>query len=102
MGLYESELNKQIHLRSRQKKEWGKMKQKIEADIEKNNQEISEQQRRDEQEKIDDDRMELVATTTSKKLTASMVRSAQEKGDDTLLKAVEVLRDQNGTNTACC
>ena len=100
MGLYESELNKQIHLRNKQRKEWDVMNKKMEADMEKKKTEISQQQRLLEQDKRDEDRVEIRETNKSKNLVATMVQSAhdeEEDDDDTLLKAVEVLQDQNGT-----
>lgn len=98
MGLYNSELNKQIHLRNKQKREWEKMKKAMEGDMQKRMEERARNQSILEQEKRNDDRIEMVETDRSKKLTNAMVYSAQEglAVDETLHRAVEVIRDQNG------
>lgn len=98
MGLYESELNKQLFLRNKQKKEWDMMNKKIEAENEKKKNECSNQQRIIDQEKREDDRLEMAETDASKKLTNAMVRSSQrnENNNETLDKVVDVLKDQNG------
>ena len=98
MGLYESELNKQLFLRNKQRKEWDMMNKKIEAENHRRQEEGSDQQRLMDQEKREEDRVELTETTASKKLTQAMLRSCQEHddGNDTLEKVVDVLKDQNG------
>lgn len=95
MGLYESEISKQIHLRNRQKKEWETMKKKqlptsnglIPEHVEK---QLEEERRRDES-------IEIQETQASKKLAAAMTRSARGGLDDTLQKAVDLLNNQNGS-----
>lgn len=96
MGLYESELNKQIHLRNRQKKEWDMMKKKIAVAEEQKIQEAAEGQNLIDQEQRDADRIELEETQTSKKLASEMVRSSLAQESDSLKKIVEVLQNQNG------
>ena len=98
MGLYESEINKQLHLRNRQRREWESMKKKQIADDENKKRQSSHQQKLLEQERREQDQIEMNETNVSKKLTASMVNACQEAedDDDVLIKVVEVLRDQNG------
>lgn len=97
MGLYEAELNKQLLLRNKQRKEWDMMKQRIDADKERKNKELSDQQRLLQNEKREEDRVEMAETDASKRLVNVMVRTAQEDDDDdTLVKIVDVLKDQNG------
>ena len=97
MGLYESELTKQLFLRNKQRKEWDMMKEKIQAETERKEKEISNQQRLLEQEKRDENRAEMAETDVSKNLANAMLRSSQDDDDDdTLLKIVDVLKDQNG------
>ena len=96
MGLYESELNKQIHLRNRQKKEWDMMKKKIAVAEEQKIQEAAEGQNLIDQEQRDADRIELEETQTSKKSASEMVRSSLAQESDSLKKIVEVLQNQNG------
>ena len=96
MGLYESELNKQIHLRNRQKKEWEMMKKKIALAEEQRSQQAAQGQDLLDQEQREADRVELEETQTSKKLTSAMVKSSLAHASDTLPKIVEVLQNQNG------
>lgn len=96
MGLYESELNKQIYLRNKQKKEWEVMKKKIELAEEKKKMEEEELNERQQQQQREEDRIELEQTNVSKKLVANMVENAQGISSETLLKVVEVLQNQNG------
>lgn len=103
MGLYESEISKQLHLRNRQRREWDAMRKKIQADEEKQRSELLTQQKVLEQEKRREDRTEIAETDASKKLAAAMVKSSRDGADDddVLNRAVEVLRDQNGNLPAC-
>ena len=96
MGLYESELSKQLFLRNKQRQEWDMMNKKIEAEKEKQKKDGSHQQRLIDQEKRDDDRVEMAETEVSKKLTSTMVRSFQEDDNETLGKVVDVLKDHTG------
>lgn len=97
MGLYESELNKQIHLRNRQRREWDMLNKNMEIEGEKRKRDISEQEKMLEQERREENRIEIAETEASKTLTQAMVRSSQEDDcQETLLKVVDVLRDQNG------
>lgn len=95
MGLYESELTRQIHLRNRQRKEWQMLKKNMEnppptptlpeaANL------------RFQEEKRKEDRQELEETTASKQLASAMVASAQNNAGDTLQKVVDLLNNQNG------
>ena len=96
MGLYESELSKQIHLRNRQKKEWEMMKKKMALAEEQRKQQAVECQNLRDQEQREADRTELEETQASKNLTSAMVRSSLALESDTLQKVVEVLQNQNG------
>lgn len=96
MGLYESELSKQLHLRNRQKREWESMKKSMDLAKEKEKEEVARQKELFEQQKKDEDRIELQETETSKNLASRMSKSAHEKSDDTLQRCVEVLQNQNG------
>ena len=96
MGLYESELSKQIHLRNRQKKEWEMMKKKMALAEEQRKQQALECQNLRDQEQREADRTELEETQASKNLTSAMVRSSLALESDTLQKVVEVLQNQNG------
>lgn len=99
MGLYESELSKQILLRNRQRKEWEMMKKKCEIRQQQKQKESSELEQQQLQEKEAENRTEIAETDASKKLTNAMLASARDKKDDTLQKAVEVLHNQNGNLT---
>ena len=92
MGLYESEISKQIHLRNKQRKEWEAMKKKLEVQPSKG----LEVQRQLEEVRRLDDAVELKETQASKKLASAMVKSAKGGVDDTLQKAVDFLNNQNG------
>ena len=96
MGLYESELNKQIHLRNRQKKEWDMMKKKIAFEEEQRIEQAAQGQNQIAQEQREADRVELEETQTSKNLAAAMLKSSLSLESDTLQKVVEVLQNQNG------
>lgn len=98
MGLYESELNKQMILRNKQRREWELMNKKILADEENKKQEHSHKQRLLDEEKKEEDRAEIAETEKSKKLNNAMVKSSQDDDSDneTLSKAVDVLKDQHG------
>lgn len=96
MGLYESEISKQIHLRNKQKREWDIMKEKLLASPPKRlmSEELEKQL---EEQKRQQDSQELEETHSSKKLAAAMIRSARGGMDDTLQRAVDVINNQNGT-----
>lgn len=96
MGLYESELTKQIHLRNRQKQEWDMMKKKMEIAEEKRVEDKNQEQDAIDREQREEDRIELEETHISKKLASSMVKSALGNGADTMQKMVELLQNQNG------
>ena len=92
MGLYQSELGKQIHLRNKQKREWETMKK----NMEKKKMEEARQQALFEKEQQEHDSFELEETENSKSLSSAMLKSARENSDDTLRKAVDLLHNQNG------
>ena len=98
MGLYQSELSRQIHLRNKQKREWELMKKKIDLENDKKKKNLSHQQELFEQEQRQGDREELEETEASKKLASAMLRSAsgQDNYEETLSKAVDLLHNQNG------
>lgn len=96
MGLYESEISKQMYLRNKQKREWEVMKKKIALDKELSQKSLIEQQQVYDQERREEDRLEIRETETSKKLALAMLKSANENSDDTLQRAVELLHNQNG------
>lgn len=99
MGLYQSELSRQIHLRNKQKREWVTLRKKIAQTNEERNSKISQQQELLQQEQDKADQEEMLETETSKKLASSMVSSAANEGvADTLLKVVDILQNQNGKN----
>ena len=102
MGLYQSELSKQIFLRNKQKKEWEMMKKNIAHAEEKKREEKSVEQKRIEKEQQEEDLLEINETQSSKKLTAAMVKSSLEKNDDTLQRAVDVIQNQNGIFIYTC
>ena len=73
------------------------MKKKIREEEEKKKNDLSSRQKNLEQEKRREDHQEIVETDVSKKLTAAMLKSSQEREiESTLDRAVDVLRDQNG------
>lgn len=96
MGLYESELNKQLYLRNQQKQEWDVMKKEMEKKQEKNDADLSHKKNLFEKQQRDQDREELKETEISKNLSNAMVKSAREQSDETLQKVVDVLQNQNG------
>lgn len=96
MGLYESEINKQIHLRNRQRREWDMIKKRIASEEEEKRKEKTKEQHLVEQEQREEDRIEIEETRASKNLASSMVRSALAGESDTLQKVVDVLQNQNG------
>lgn len=96
MGLYQSELSKQIHLRKIQQREWESLKKKISLNMQEKEKESNEREFRREQEEREENRTELEETNTSKKLAANMVQSALESRDDTLKKVADLLQNQNG------
>lgn len=96
LGLYESELSKQIHLRNKQRKEWDMMKKKMEQEQEKKKSKKAEEQQLIDEEEKEEERVEIEETRVSKKLAAAMVRSAAEEPSNVLEKIVEVLQNQNG------
>ena len=97
MGLYQSELNKQLHLRNRQKQEWDLMKKKMEENNDKKEKEKSQQQMMYEEEQRVEDQQEVDDTDKSKRLSSSMMRSARDTdSSETLQRAVDLLHNQNG------
>lgn len=100
LGLYESELNKQIHLRNKQRKEWDMMKKRMEHDEEKKMAQITKERELVEEEAKEEERIEIEETRVSKKLTSAMVRSALEEPAQALNKIVDVLQNQNGKNSS--
>ena len=99
MGLYESELTKQIHLRNRQKQEWDMMKKKMETEAADNLHKSNKEQELIQQEEREEERMELEETRVLKNLTSAMVNSSLHNEGDALHRVVEVLQNQNGNNT---
>ena len=95
MGLYESELSRQIHLRSRQKKEWHALRKKMEeaAALASNSDDVEKQLLEDKRK---EDSREMQETAASKQLAAAMVNSSTESKDETLHKCVDLLNNQNG------
>ena len=99
MGLYESELTKQIHLRNKQRKEWEAMKKKMAWTEEQTHVKKAQEQQLLDQEHREEERTELEETRASKKVTAAMVETALGGNiAESLQKIVEVLQNQNGTN----
>ena len=96
MGLYESEISKQIHLRNQQKKEWIAMKKKYQPPPSKRLLPENVEKQFEDERRLDDS-LEIQETQVSKKLSGAMMRSARGGLDDTLLKAVDLLNNQNGT-----
>lgn len=97
MGLYQSELNKQIHLRNKQKQEWDLMKKKLQISEEKKQTELSKKQMLLEKEQEMEDQQEVQETDVSKTLSAAMVQSARDhETSHTLQRAVDLLHNQNG------
>ena len=94
MGLYESELSRQIHLRSRQKKEWHALRKKMEeaAALASNSDDVEKQLLEDKRK---EDSREMQETAASKQLAAAMVNSSTESKDETLHKCVDLLNNQN-------
>ena len=96
MGLYQSELTKQIYLRNKQKKEWEMMKKKMAVAEDRSREKKTGEEERMQRDKHEEDLEELQETRASKKLVSDMVKSALEKNADSLQRAVEVLQNQNG------
>lgn len=96
MGLYESELNKQIHLRNKQKQEWDMMKKKLVLAEEQRKEKAYQDQQLIDQEQREEDRIEIEETRLSKNLVSEMVKSALGEQSSTLHKVVDVLQNQNG------
>lgn len=96
MGLYESELSRQIHLRSRQKKEWQMLRKKMEAEANSRHVIPEQVEKEIQEEKRKDDQRELAETATSKQLAAAMMRSSTANDDETLHKCADLLNNQNG------
>lgn len=95
MGLYESEISKQIYLRNQQRKEWEAMKKKYNASP--STRLLPENlERQYEEEKRADESTEILETQAAKNLATAMMRSARSGLDDTLHKAVDVINNQNG------
>lgn len=88
MGLYQSEVTKQTHLRKMQKREWELMK--------KNDKKQMEKELAIEKDQREENLAELAETDASKKLASAMVKSSLGKKDDTLQRAVDLLQNQNG------
>ena len=63
MGLYQSELNKQMFLRNKQKKEWEMMKKKIATEQEKKKEEKTDDQLRIEKERREDELAKINETS---------------------------------------
>lgn len=98
MGLYQSELSRQIHLRNKQKREWESLKKKIAKDMEQQKKDLTNEQDLFEQEQRQEDLEEMRETEASKKLATAMLRSASglDNYEETLSKAVDLLQNQNG------
>lgn len=101
MGLYESELSRQIHLRNRQKKEWQAIRKKMEndaAEASNNSKNLVPQhvEKQFQEDKRREDNQEMEETVRSKQLASAMMKSANSNHDDTLQKCVEVMNNQNG------
>lgn len=97
MGLYQSELTKQIHLRKLQKKEWERMKKKRFLDNQQQQTDLSNKQTAQvESEERAETLRELEETEASKRLASAMVKSSLEMCPNTLKKAVDVIQNQNG------
>lgn len=98
MGLYQSELTRQIHLRNKQKREWGVIRKNMKKSNEEKKNELSHQQQLFEQEQERANVEEMQETEKSKGLAAALVKSANAnlQSDDTMKKAVDLLQNQNG------
>lgn len=57
---------------------------------------MSNQQQQFERQQREEDLEEVKETEVSRKLSAAMYRSARGSYDETLMKAVDVLQNQNG------
>lgn len=98
MGLYESELNKQILLRKRQKREWDSMIKKMAQQEEEKKKKKAEEEERLQEERRKEDVIEMEETRVSKDVCSAMVKSALGKQADTLQRVVDVLQNQNGND----
>ena len=96
MGLYESELSKQIHLRNKQRREWENMKKAMKTNEENKREHFHNKQLILEKEQREENMEELRETEVSKNLCTAMVRSANEEVEFILQKIVDVLQNQNG------
>ena len=97
MGLYESELSRQIHLRSRQKKEWQIQRKKMEEAAAAKASKPVEIEKQILEDKKKEDIREMEETATSKQLAATMVRSSAASNQvETLQNCVDLLNNQNG------
>lgn len=96
LGLYQSELTKQIHLRNKQRKEWDAMKKKMAISEEERISKKSKEQQLIEQEEKAEEKNEIEETRVSKRLTSAMTKSALAETSETLKKVVDVLHNQNG------
>lgn len=96
MGLYESELSKQIHLRNKQRREWENMKKAMKTNEENKREHFHNKQLILEKEKREENMEELRETEVSKNLCTAKVRSTNEEVEFILQKIVDVLQNQNG------
>ena len=94
MGLYQTELSRQIHLRNKQKREWDRMK-KVVLTKEKEKKSAKHQELLEKEQK-EEDLEELRETEISKNLDSAMVASGRKNSSDILLRAVDLLHNQNG------
>ena len=99
MGLYESEISRQMQLRNRQKKEWQALRKKFQNTIPLTSVLPNTIEKHFEEEKKNDDRRELEETAVSKQLASAMMTSSQERSDETLQKVADLLHNQNGINS---
>lgn len=97
MGLYSSELTKQLHLRNKQKREWDLMRKKMVLEEENEKDQRSRNEQMLDQDRLNEDQIELQETVVSKNLCSAMVRSVRANCDDTMKRSVELLQNQNGT-----
>ena len=72
------------------------MKKKQAVNKEKISQNLSHQQEQFEKQQREQDMEELRETEVSKNLSNALVLSAQGSSDETMLKVVELLHNQNG------
>lgn len=96
MGLYQSKLSRQLHLRNKQKQEWDMMKKNIEIEKKQIALQLFRQKEMIDQEERDEEDTEIKETELSKKLCSSMVKSSRNNDLDTLQKTVDLLQNMNG------